>query len=58
MSMRYREHSRDEIKKLIEESGSVSEAARQIGVSQPTLSLWLAKLGLKVKYTISIEEVR
>lgn len=58
MSIRYKDlPSRSFIKELLETSGSVTKAAQQIGVSQPTLSLWLVKLGLRVKYTISVEEI-
>jgi hypothetical protein len=37
---------------VINRHGSVTEAAKELGVSQPTVSLWLRIAGLKVRLMV------
>jgi transposase-like protein len=45
------------IENLFAQCKSQSEVARELGISQPTLSVWLLKLGYKQVSTVSIKKV-
>lgn len=46
------------IQQAFDQSDTQSEAAKLLGVSQSTLSLWLMRLGYRQKTTIVLEKVQ
>jgi molybdenum-dependent DNA-binding transcriptional regulator ModE len=50
--------NKDIVQKAIADTGSVSKAAKKIGVATTTLTLWLARNGYEVQKTARLVEIR